>query len=59
MSLNIHYEAIMRLIGLFMATFFMIRWTVKSNPAYDEMATVLVIIIAIAANYYGPLKMSL
>mgnify|MGYP001117929576 CR=1 FL=1 len=52
MKLNVHFEAIMRILGLFITTFFTTKWTKGTNPPlYDVPLSIVAVFIAIVLNY--------
>lgn len=52
MKLNTHLEAFMRILGLFLTTFFTTKWTVGTNPPlYDVPLSIVAVILAIVLNY--------
>ncbi len=52
MKLNVHFEAIMRILGLFITTFFTTKWTQGTNPPmYDVPLSIVAVILAIFLNY--------
>lgn len=55
--MNIHVEALLRSIAIFLGVFFTYRWVSKSEPAYDLLLATLAVMLAITLNHYGPLKM--
>lgn len=55
--MNIHVEALLRSIAIFLGVFFTYRWVSKSEPTYDLMMVTLAVLLAVTLNHYGPLKM--
>jgi hypothetical protein len=52
MKLNVHLEAIMRILGLFITTFFTTKWSKGTNPPmYDVPLSIIAAILAIFLNY--------
>ena len=50
-------EIPLRLVGSFLGTFFMYRYTAGSAPTWDKHAMIGILVLAILANHAGPLKM--
>jgi hypothetical protein len=52
MNINIHVETAMRAIGIFLTTFFTVRWGDRGGTEYD---TNLFIVLAISGIFLGRL----
>jgi hypothetical protein len=48
--MNVHIEAVLRSIGVFLAVFFGIKWAEMSEPEYDTGMMITGIVIAILLN---------
>lgn len=50
--MNVHLEAIIRIIGVFISVFFTVKWTSSTNPPhYDVPLTIFAVMLAILLNY--------
>lgn len=53
MQLNPHFEAIVRIIGVFISVFFTLKWSTATNPPlYDVPLTIFAVMLAIILNVY-------
>ena len=48
--MNVHTEAILRSLGLFLALYFTIKWGEASTPEYDTGLMILAIVLAVGLN---------
>jgi hypothetical protein len=52
MKINVHLEAFLRILGVFLSVFFTVKWTSDTNPPlYDFPLTVISVLAAILLNY--------
>jgi hypothetical protein len=51
MDTNIYIELLLRTIGVFLSVFFTVGWGKKSNPKFDEILMIVVVISAVVLNY--------
>ena len=49
--MNIHLEMILRLVGLFITVYFTTKWTIKSDPTFDSLLSIFIVLIAVFLNY--------
>jgi hypothetical protein len=50
--MNIHVEALLRSLGLFLAVYFTVDWGKKSSPGYDVSLMLVSIVFALVLKYY-------
>jgi hypothetical protein len=50
--MNVHLEALIRIVGVFISVFFTVKWTSSTNPPYyDVPLTIFAVMLAILLNY--------
>jgi uncharacterized membrane protein YdbT with pleckstrin-like domain len=50
--MNPHFEAIVRILGVFISVFFTLKWGASTNPpTYDVPLTIFAVMLAIILNY--------
>jgi hypothetical protein len=50
--MNVHLEAMLRSLGLFLSVYFTVGWGEKSSPKYDIPLMLLSIAFALVIKYY-------
>lgn len=48
--MNVHLEIFLRVLALFLSTFFTTKWTISSKPKYDTLVCTAAVLSAIWIN---------
>jgi hypothetical protein len=51
--MNIHLEALLRTMGVFLSVYFTVGWGRSSPPGYDMYMIIMAVILAIVLRFRG------